>query len=244
MFPFNQRWAMSFWTVMFSRDVRFEPDTSRGLNGTGAHILPKRWLIAASAHAAKPGLRVDNRQKFAGAITAGWHAFNITSDKTTGVGAGAKKISRLPFARPCNRSRDRLGTDGRGVDQSTSQFAPEDTTRCDRLSAHVPAIASADLPSTHARRRRLHQRPAADRRCPRQTIFEGACVSCHGWTGESAISPFATLTGAGAVNDPPPQMSCRSSCPAPGGIRRRRRFRCLLSATAIRTSKSPKSRIM
>jgi mono/diheme cytochrome c family protein len=33
-------------------------------------------------------------------------------------------------------------------------------------------------------------------------VFEGACVSCHGWTGESPLSPFATLTGAWAVNDP------------------------------------------
>jgi mono/diheme cytochrome c family protein len=33
-------------------------------------------------------------------------------------------------------------------------------------------------------------------------LFEGSCVSCHGWTGESSISPFATLTGAWAVNDP------------------------------------------
>jgi mono/diheme cytochrome c family protein len=33
-------------------------------------------------------------------------------------------------------------------------------------------------------------------------VFEGACVSCHGWTGESSLSPFATLTGAWAVNDP------------------------------------------
>jgi mono/diheme cytochrome c family protein len=33
-------------------------------------------------------------------------------------------------------------------------------------------------------------------------VFEGACVSCHGWTGQSPISPFATLTGARAVNDP------------------------------------------
>src|SRR3984893_7719892 len=33
-------------------------------------------------------------------------------------------------------------------------------------------------------------------------VFERASVSCHGWTGESAISPFATLTGAWAVNDP------------------------------------------
>jgi mono/diheme cytochrome c family protein len=33
-------------------------------------------------------------------------------------------------------------------------------------------------------------------------VFEGACVSCHDWTGESSISPFATLTGSWAVNDP------------------------------------------
>jgi mono/diheme cytochrome c family protein len=33
-------------------------------------------------------------------------------------------------------------------------------------------------------------------------IFEGACVSCHGWTGVSAITLNATLTGARAVNDP------------------------------------------
>ena len=33
-------------------------------------------------------------------------------------------------------------------------------------------------------------------------VFEGACVSCHGWTGQSAISPLATLTGVRAVNDP------------------------------------------
>ena len=36
----------------------------------------------------------------------------------------------------------------------------------------------------------------------RQEMFEGACVSCHGWTGESAISSLAKLTGTAAVNDP------------------------------------------
>jgi hypothetical protein len=30
---------------------------------------------------------LDNRKKFSGALAAGWHAFNITSDKSTGVGS-------------------------------------------------------------------------------------------------------------------------------------------------------------
>src|SRR5204863_153391 len=33
-------------------------------------------------------------------------------------------------------------------------------------------------------------------------VFEGACAACHGWTGASPVSPFATLTGARAVSDP------------------------------------------
>jgi mono/diheme cytochrome c family protein len=33
-------------------------------------------------------------------------------------------------------------------------------------------------------------------------VFEEACVSCHNWTGVSAISPYATIAGARAVNDP------------------------------------------
>jgi mono/diheme cytochrome c family protein len=45
-------------------------------------------------------------------------------------------------------------------------------------------------------------RPAAAPDPRGKMVFEGACVSCHGWTGESSISPFATLTGAWAVNDP------------------------------------------
>jgi hypothetical protein len=35
------------------------------------------------AHAAHSAFALHNRQKFAGALTAGWHAFNITSDKGT-----------------------------------------------------------------------------------------------------------------------------------------------------------------
>ena len=33
-------------------------------------------------------------------------------------------------------------------------------------------------------------------------MFEQACASCHSWTGVSAISPYATISGSRAVNDP------------------------------------------
>ena len=33
-------------------------------------------------------------------------------------------------------------------------------------------------------------------------IFEGACASCHSWSGVSRLTSYATLTGDRAVNDP------------------------------------------
>src|SRR6476619_3097851 len=35
-----------------------------------------------------------------------------------------------------------------------------------------------------------------------QRVFEQACVSCHNWTGVSALSPYAIIIGARGVNDP------------------------------------------
>jgi mono/diheme cytochrome c family protein len=61
----------------------------------------------------------------------------------------------------------------------------------------VPATASSDLPAPAS-----HKEGGSIQDPRGKMVFEGACVSCHGWTGESSISPFATLTGAWAVNDP------------------------------------------
>ena len=92
---------------------------------------------------------------------------------------------------------------GEAVDHSFSQMAPEDIRAMVAYLRTVPATSSPDLPATLAPPAPASHKDGgniADARGKR--VFEGACVSCHGWTGESSISPFATLTGAWAVNDP------------------------------------------
>jgi mono/diheme cytochrome c family protein len=66
----------------------------------------------------------------------------------------------------------------------------------------VPAIASTDLPATLAPPAPASPRDGGGTDGRGKMIFAGTCVSCHDWTGGSAITPFATLTGAWAVNDP------------------------------------------
>jgi mono/diheme cytochrome c family protein len=33
-------------------------------------------------------------------------------------------------------------------------------------------------------------------------VFEGACAACHGWSGVSPVTHYATLTGSRGINDP------------------------------------------
>jgi mono/diheme cytochrome c family protein len=205
MFPFNQRWAMNFWSVLFNPDTRFEPDTSKSPEWNRGAYLAEALAHCGECHTPRNlAFALDNRKKFAGALTAGWRAFNISSDKTTGIGAWSDVdlISYLSIGHAVGHGTA-SGPMGEAVDQSFSQLAPEDIRAVVAYLRTVPATASTDLPGTLAPPAPASHRDGGGTLDPRgKIVFEGACVSCHGWTGESAISPFATLTGAWAVNDP------------------------------------------
>jgi mono/diheme cytochrome c family protein len=205
MFPFNQRWTVSFWSALFNPDTRFEPDTSKSPEWNRGAYLAEALAHCGECHTPRNlAFALNNRQKFAGAVTAGWRAFNISSDKNTGVGAWSDEdlVSYLSIGHATGHGTA-SGPMGEAVDHSLSQLAPEDIRAMVAYLRTVPATASTDLPATLAPSAPASHRDGGGTPDPRgKMVFEGACVSCHGWTGESPISPFATLTGAWAVNDP------------------------------------------
>ena len=94
------------------------------------------------------------------------------------------------------------GPMGEAVDHSFNQMEPADIRALVTYLRSIPAVASPE-PATIAR-------PAPE--SPKEggavadalgrKVFEQACASCHSWTGISALSPFATISGSRAVNDP------------------------------------------
>ena len=203
-FPFNQRWAMSFWSVLFNPDTRFEPDTSKSPEWNRGAYLAEALAHCGECHTPRNlAFALDNRQKFAGAVTAGWRAFNISSDKTTGVGNWSDQdlVSYLSIGHADGHGTA-SGPMGEAVDHSLSQLTGEDIRAVVAYLRTVPATASPDLPATLAPPAPASHKQGGTPDPRGKMVFEGACVSCHGWTGESSISPFATLTGAWAVNDP------------------------------------------
>ena len=171
-FPFNQRWAMIFWSAVFNPDTRFAPDTSKSPEWNRGAYLAEALAHCGECHTPRNlGFALDNRKKFAGAITAGWRAFNISSDKATGLGNWRDEdlISYLSLGHaPGHGSAS--GPMGEAVDHSFSQFAPEDIRAVVAYLRSVPPVALA-RPACHhgAGRARLAQ----GRRHGRRTRQDG-----------------------------------------------------------------------
>jgi mono/diheme cytochrome c family protein len=204
VFPFNQRWLMGIWAWMFNADRRFEPDRAKSPQWNRGAYIAEALAHCGECHTPRNlAYALNNRRKFSGAVTAGWRAYNITSDTDTGIGVWSDDalFAYLTTGHATGHGTA-TGPMGEAVDQSFSQLAPEDVRAVVAYLRSVPAKTS-NLPATLAPpASRSHKIGPVSADARGKQVFEGACASCHSWTGISPITPFATLTGARAVNDP------------------------------------------
>jgi mono/diheme cytochrome c family protein len=203
-FPFNQRWSMVFWTTLFNADARFAPNTDQSPEWNRGAYIAEALAHCGECHTPRNlAFALDNGKKFAGAVTAGWRAFNITSDKGSGIGAWSddELFAYLATGHALGRGTA-AGPMGEAVDQSFSQMAPSDIHALVSYVRSVPPIASPDLPATLSPPAPASPQQGGATSDPLgKKIFEESCASCHDWTGVSAITPYATVAGARAVND-------------------------------------------
>jgi mono/diheme cytochrome c family protein len=203
-FPFNQRWTMMFWSLLFNADARFAPNTGQSAEWNRGAYIAEGLAHCGECHTPRNfAFALDNRKKFAGAVTAGWKAFNITSDKATGIGGWTDDEIVAYLAQGHAKGRGTAaGPMGEAVDQSFSQMAPADIHAVVSYLRSVPPVTSSEPATIAPPAPASPTKGGAVADLGGKKVFEEACASCHNWTGVSAISPFATIAGARAVNDP------------------------------------------
>jgi len=203
-FPFNQRWSMAFWSLWFNASGPFAPNTAESSEWNRGAYLAEALAHCGECHTPRNfAFALDHRHKFAGAVAAGWRAFDITADKGSGIGGWTDDdlVAYLSTGHALGHGTA-AGPMGEAVDQSFSKMLPADIRALVTYLRSIPAVASSDLPATLAPPAPASPKAggvAAD--IVGKRVFEGACVSCHNWTGVSAITPYATIAGARAVND-------------------------------------------
>ncbi|HEX4197364.1 MAG TPA: cytochrome c [Caulobacteraceae bacterium] len=204
-FPFNQRWLMAIWSLIYNPNQRFQPHTDRSPAWNRGAYLTEGLGHCGDCHTARNlAEALDNRRKFAGAVNEGWRAYNITADSASGVGgwSDADLAQYLSTGHAAGRG-SAGGPMAEVVDVSLSKLTPADIQAIVAYLRTVPAIASADLPAPRVDAASEAPKVMAAGYDPRgKQIFEEACASCHSWSGVSPLTSYATLTGNRAVNDP------------------------------------------
>jgi mono/diheme cytochrome c family protein len=201
-FPFNQRWSMAIWALLFNPDHRFRP-----VDGQSPEWNRGAYLVEAAGHCGECHTprnlmqALDEHHKFAGGVAEGWNAYDISSDKLSGVGDwSADELTAYLSTGHAKGRGVASGPMGEAVALSLSSLTKSDIAAIVTYVRSVPAVAS-DLPKLAGPAPVTPQVAGIDNPTGKR-IFEGSCVSCHAWTGAGTVIEEAQLTGARAVNDP------------------------------------------
>lgn len=199
-FPFNQRWLMSIWGVLFNPNERFRPVPERGPEWNRGAYLVEAAAHCGECHSPRNLMQaMDNRHKFAGGSAEGWTAYNITADPQSGIGDWTPaEVSRYLSAGHAQGRGSASGPMAEAIDMSLRHLTPGDVAAMATYLKTIPAVRTAELPPTAKRVTELQR---DDAELAGKRVFEGACASCHAWSGGGSAIPEAALTGSRAVND-------------------------------------------
>ena len=203
--PFNQRGLMAAWNLFYKADERFRPNPSQSVEWNRGAYLAEAMGHCGECHTPRNlAYALDNRRKFAGALTAGWRAYNISADRASGVGDWTDEdLATYLSTGHADGHGGSAGPMGEATDNSLTFLTPGDIHALVVYLRSIPP-RQTDLPRTVDVPAPASYREGATAGLhPRgEIIFAGACASCHDWTGVSPTSKYATLTGVRAVNDP------------------------------------------
>jgi mono/diheme cytochrome c family protein len=216
-FPFNQRWLMVFWNMVNFNEGRFLPDPKRSAEWNRGAYLVKGLAHCEECHTPRnitQGLKSSDR--FSGAVVSGWHAYNITPDRTGGVGAWSDDELKHYLATGVAHGRaNAAGPMGDVVQNSTQYLSDEDLRSIVVYLRSVPPKNGGDTRARDGFGKPQNEdvvalRGTAVRGINGEQLFVANCASCHNWTGEGrggaapgAYPPLIhnSVVGAGAADN-------------------------------------------
>ncbi|EIK97168.1 cytochrome c family protein [Pseudomonas sp. M47T1] len=199
-FPFNQRWGMAFWNRVFAGDKRFVPDPQQSAEWNRGAYLVEGPGHCGECHSPRNLFQaVDSSKSLAGAAIGNWQAYNISSDKSHGVGGWPRDVLARYLATGQAPGYAMAGGPMSDVVEHSLRFL---------TPADIQAVA-VYLQASPARSEGIIRPPVAVNDGPLapgdglgRKVFVDACAGCHRLDGQGNQTSVATLTGLKTLNDP------------------------------------------
>ncbi len=200
-FPYNQRWLMAYWSWLFNPNRRLEDDSTKPADWNHGRYLVEALGHCGECHTSRNLLQARQSSKaYAGAITQKWKAYNISSDKETGIGGWSddELVSYLStgFAKGHGPAS---GPMAEAVSNSLRFLPPEDLHAIVAYLRSVGPVPSAVVAGAGDPEGGGSGSPALD--YGRQ-VFARECANCHRLDGSGTQSDYEALHGSATVTDP------------------------------------------
>ena len=201
-FPYNHRWAISFWNALFLKKQRFVQDPGKSATWNRGAYLATALGHCSECHTPRNrafALKTD--ENLAGAELQGWMAYNITSDKDHGIGAWSDQelTDYLTKGHAAGRGTA-SGPMGEVIENSLQYLTPADTAALIAYLREVkPQQGGVSVPPGAVSG---NAQAAATNAGLGEQLFVGACASCHLDNGQGRQTDYAALTGMRSVRDP------------------------------------------
>ena len=201
-FPFNQRWGIALWNLLFLDDERFEPDPEQSEQWNRGAYLVQGPGHCGECHTPRNLMQAKNgSEHLAGATIQGWSAWNITSDERAGIGGWPDEALTRYLAHGVAPGYGVAGGPmAEVVNYSLRHLTPEDIQAMVTYLKSVPA-RPADVTRPPAQPLASGQ-PTDSAHPLGQKLFAETCASCHQWDGSGRQSDYASLRGLRTLNDP------------------------------------------
>lgn len=205
--PYNNRSLMAIWGALYNPKERFQPVSDRSASWNRGAYLAEALGHCGDCHTPRTMLQaLDNRRKFSGGMAEGWRAYNLTSDKESGIGTWTQEDMETYLKTGHTQNRgSAFGPMAEAVHLSFQKLTPSDVTAIVEYVRSIPPVSTPDLPAPKLEPAPDHptERVAADESNPEgHTLYASMCAGCHSWSGSNDLVPHSTLTGTRAVNDP------------------------------------------
>ncbi|HVA15692.1 MAG TPA: cytochrome c [Stellaceae bacterium] len=199
-FPYNQRWALGLWNLLFNPNKRLVSNSAESAQWNRGAYLVEALGHCGECHTPRRFTQsLNNSQKFSGAIAQGWQAYNITGAKRSGIGGWTDDalVSYLSTGHASGHS-SASGPMAEVISDSLHNLTQDDIRSIVVYLRSIPAIDSGP---------QVAPNPPAKTAAPPppglgEQVFAGNCANCHNWDGSGVQSPYADLAGSRTVNDP------------------------------------------
>jgi mono/diheme cytochrome c family protein len=211
-FPFDQRWGMAAWNLVFFHEQRFVPDPSKGVEWNRGAYLATALGHCGECHTPRnAGFAMKSRDYLSGADIEGWRAYNTTSDQSYGIGAWSdEQVAQYLSQGHAPGRSSASGPMADVVEHSLQYLTPGDINALVAYLRGVTPVAVAqgttiELDPSAARASNAvlpGSAPVAPGLTRGEHLFAGDCAGCHQWNGVGRQTDYASLVGSHAVNDP------------------------------------------